>query len=54
MFKKFILKNFHTGHNTAHLFYFAAVAVEGHGVYAAAAGVLFIVTVAGWFLGEED
>jgi len=51
--KKFIVKHFHPVHGTAHLTYFALVAVEGHGFYAAAAGGLFFITMLGLYLGEE-
>lgn len=35
-------KLLHEGHEYAHLAYFAAVFVGGHGVYAYVAGVLFL------------
>ena len=35
----------HEGHQYAHIAYFAAIAAEGHGVYAKIGGVLFIISV---------
>lgn len=52
--KHFLGKTFHPVHYSAHLVYFAAVAFEGHGIYAMAAGGLFFVTVLGIVLGEES
>lgn len=44
----------HPGHEYAHLAYFAAVAVEGHGMYATAGGVLFIIGLGLLFFKEGD
>jgi hypothetical protein len=52
--KKLIAKIFHPAHGAAHLTYFALVAIEGHGFYAAAAGSLFLITIVGFFLGEDS
>jgi len=43
----------HVGHNVAHLLYFGAVFVEGHGLYATMGGVLLIVGAVAMFVGEE-
>lgn len=38
-------------HEYCHILYFAGVFIEGHGFYTYAAGVLFLVNVAGVFTG---
>lgn len=43
----------HTSRNAAHLVYFGAVFVEGHGVYALAGGVLLLIGVVGFAFGED-
>lgn len=40
-------------HKGFHTFYFAAVAVEGHGYYAIAGGSLFLLAVLDFFLHFE-
>jgi len=44
----------HDGHRYAHLGYFAAVFVEGHGVYATLGGVLLVIGVLMLFFTGED
>jgi hypothetical protein len=39
-------KVLHCSHGIAHAAYLSAVFIEGHGMYAAAAGVLLVITVA--------
>ena len=47
-------KLFHACHGATHLVYFAAVYVEGHGLYAATGGALLILGVVGIFMGGTD
>jgi hypothetical protein len=42
----------HEGHHYVHLVYFAAVAVEGHGVYSMAGGALLIIGVVAILIGD--
>lgn len=44
----------HDGHECAHLAYFAAVFIEGHGVYASMGGVLLILGVFMMFFRGGD
>ncbi len=44
----------HPGHEYAHLAYFAAVFIEGHGVYASMGGLLLLIGVALIFFKEGD
>lgn len=46
-------KALHTGFHGTHAVYFGAALMEGHGVYAIAAGALFIFTVLNWFFPFE-
>lgn len=43
----------HWMHTHLHTAYFGAVWYEAHGMYGYAAGALFVLSVAGAFLGEE-
>lgn len=43
----------HEGHNFAHLMYFGAVFIEGHGFYAAMGLVLLVIGVVSWLTDLE-
>ena len=49
----FVQKKLHGTAKGAHLFYFGAVAFEGHGLYAMAAGLMLIIVVISLFTGTE-
>lgn len=51
--KKRFVVHLHPIHSFAHLSYFGAVAIEGHGNYALIAGGLFFITLATIISGEE-
>lgn len=43
----------HEGHTVAHMLYFAFVAIEAHGYYGIAAGVVLGITLLGEVIGES-
>ena len=45
---------FHKSRGVAHLVYFAALYLEGHGVYAKVGGLLLVVGVISMFGGDDD
>jgi hypothetical protein len=47
-------KAFHYTHGSFHLTYLAAVFIEGHGLYALAAGGLFSVLLIAMIVGIDD
>lgn len=44
---------FHAGHTTAHLTYFGAVWVQGHGMYSMMGGALLVFGIVGVILKED-
>lgn len=44
---------FHASHMAGHCAYFTAVFIEGHGLYAAMAGVMLVLTILGTLIGED-
>lgn len=47
-------KHLHDGREYAHLLYFAAVFIEGHGVYATMGGMLLALGAAALFFKDGD
>ena len=47
-------KHLHDGQSYAHLLYFAAVFVEGHGIYASMGGLLLVMGALALFFREGD
>lgn len=43
---------YHQAHNTVHCTYLGAVFKEAHGFYGYAAGVLLVIIILGFFIGE--
>jgi hypothetical protein len=45
---------YHQAHNTVHCTYLGAVFKEAHGFYGYAAGVLLVIVILGFFIGEAE